>query len=607
MSSGNPTPPTPTKTPVKPAPVNNTKQMFNQEDYPTPVGVKFARKQRDYQLFPEEYFTSTDCQIYMNDVYIEDMTGLTFALFEKTEGIFGYASNTWDYFARGQRIVQGQFRIAFREAGYLWTLMDHFGQKGGQTKTHLAWLMNDAQRNIYNGYNGAPERTFGQVLETIEDVFYRNHADQNAKLPDTTGKKKETIYFKWDVKDTHMKLGESDKTARHSNVEERYGTKGAVTQLQTWLKRNKYDIKPVTLNWKQRYSGDTWYKEYGNDKLIWNGSASDKNAQPRFAPVIDQGLFSNKFIDEAMNAAAAAGIKVTRPAKTDGDWYVIMRYAPRSAYGVTKHAPIIRRSEAHSWYERELQEAIDRYPGELDNFWMGSPDGKTLRYDGRYGSGPAEAIQILMRIAGYNDGSNGYWVSSTTKKYLEMGLSINGQYDFPTKMAVYLFQANMAKKGKLKSSQVTGAVDYDTMRLMTEEREVEYTIEGASLYKPEELYESRMAMYEREVWGRAFVEDAEAVRKTESFFYRGRLDESKKDGTLYTDVLHQKGVDIYINYGPLSQYVRSKLFEISHDVSFNTTVKALRNVQIYDVQQVLDPNSGQCIEEVYSFYAKDLD
>lgn len=604
MSAGNPTP---QPKPPTAGPVNNTKQMFNQADYPTPVGVKFNKKQRDYQLFPEEYFTSTDCQIYMNDVYIEDMTGLTFALSETTEGIFGYASNTWDYFARGKRIVQGQFRIAFREAGYLWTLMDHFGQKNGQTATHLAWLMNDAQRNIYNGYNGAPDRTFGQVLETIEDVFYRNHADSNAKLPDTTGTKKETIYFKWDVKGTHMKLGESDSTPRHSNVEERYGTKGAVTQLQTWLKNNKFDIKPMKFNWKQRYSGDTWYKEYGNDKLIWNGSVSDKNAQPRFAPVLDQGLFSNKFIDEAMNAANAAGIQVTRPNKTAGDWYMIMRYAPRTAHGVQKHKPIIRRAEAHSWMERELQEAIDRYPGELDQFWMGSPDGKTLRYDGRYGSGPAEAIQILMRIAGYNDGSNGYWVSSTTKKYLEMGLSVNGQYDFPTKMAVYLFQSSMAKKGKLKASQVTGAVDYDTMMLMTEQQDVSYTIEGPSLYKPEELYESRMAMYEKEVWGRAFVENAEAVRKTESFFYRGRLNEKLNDGTKHTDVLHQKGIDIYINYGPLSQYVRSKLFEISHDVSFNTTVKALRNVQIYDVQQVLDPNTGQCIEEVYSFYAKDLD
>lgn len=582
--------------------LNQTKQHFNQKDYPTPTGVQFNKKQRDYQLFPEEYFTSTDCQVYFNDVFMDDITGLSFQLNELTDQIFGYASNTWDYHARGRRIVQGQFRVAFKEAGYIWTVLDHLGQMGGDSTTHLGWLMNDEKRNIYNGYNGAPKRTYGQVLENIEDIFYRNHADSSAKNPDTKGTKKDTVFFDWDVATTKMKVGDKDSDARHKGRKERYGSTGAITQAQTWLSKNNYGFKAMTFNWKKRYGGDTWYKEKGTGSLSnWTGNAEkDKKATLNWnkgKPHFTSTLFNNPWMN-------ARGSK--KPTATSDNWYMLARYVPESGHaGYRIHKEIHKDSAGHSWYERELQEAFHRYPGKLDNIYTGA-EGGGLDYDGRFGSGPRGAIRELMKIAEYNDGSDGLWVSQTTKDYLEMGFKINGVYDFPTKLAVWAFQDTMIKAGKLKKSSPDGYIDYDTMMLMTEEIDVEYTIEGASLYHPEELYESRMAMYEQEIWGRPFVKEAEAVRKQESFFYRSRGfkdDHSKK----YTDSLVQKGFDIYINYGPLSQYVRSKLFAVAHDVSFNTTVKAIRNVQIYDVQQVLDPNTGMCIEEVYLFYAKDLD
>ena len=592
--------------------LNTTKQTFNQADFPTPAGVQFNKKQRDYQLFPEEYFTSTDVQIYFNDVYMDEMTGLSFQLNELTDQIFGYASNTWDYHARGRRIVQGQFRIAFKEAGYLWTVLDHLGQMGADSTTHLAWLMNDEKRNIYNGYNVAPKRSFGQVLENIEDIFYRNHSDPTAKLADVSGTKKETVHFDWLKSGGKMDYKDKDGASKYANVTTHFDKKGAISQLQHWLKNigrdgQTFDIPKHPLNWQMFYKGDTWYKQTKPDSWTGYDASKDKAAAKRTVSANNvPALFNNKFITvDHLAWAKATNTAFSVPKPNSGDWYVMMRFAPESKHGHIQHHVIDERLSGHSWYERELQMAINRYPGNLNTFWMGSPD-KKIKYDGRYGSGPVGAIRLLQQIAGYNDGSNGYWVTHQTKQHLEMGLEVNGVYDFPTKMAVYLFQQAMSTKGLLPKSKVTGEVDYETMMLMTYERDVAYTVEGASLYKPEELYEGRMAMYEQEVWGRSFVDNAESVRKQESFFYRGR---GYKDdhGRKYTDPLHQKGFDIYINYGPLSQYVRSKLFAISHDVSFNTTVKAIRNVQIYDVQQVLDPNTGQCIEEVYLFYAKDLD
>lgn len=82
----------------------------------------------EYQLFPEEFFTGADVSIYFGDVFIEDVTGLEFSLTETVRPIYGYASKTFDFVARGARIVEGRFQIAFREAGYLYTVLDHIGQ-----------------------------------------------------------------------------------------------------------------------------------------------------------------------------------------------------------------------------------------------------------------------------------------------------------------------------------------------------------------------------------------------------------------------------------------------------------------------------------------------
>lgn len=533
-----------------------------------PKGVNFNKTQTEYQLFPEEYFTATDCHVYFNDVYMDELTGLSFALTEKVNPIYGYASNTWDYVSRGKRFVQGQFRIAFKEAGYMFTVLDHIGLMGSHKKTALSWLLNDADRNLNNGNNGIPNH-YGDVLERIEDMLDRYHGDPNAKEPDTTKKEKKTLTFSWTVP---MKVGETDSLDKHKGQAERYGVTTSIRQMQTWLKNNGYGWAATKFNWSKYYGGDTWYaktslsgskvKVYVEDKVL--GSAWVKN-------------------------------KIKR---NSGDWYMLLRY---TGSGVDTK---IGSQHASSIYESQLQKRLDQYPGDLKGMWMGAPDG-SVRYDGRYGRGTAEGVRLLLKLAEHNDGSNGYWVSSKTKELLEQGFVVNGKYDFATKLAVYAFQSKMIANGKLSMGAPNGIMDKATMALMTETIEVDVTVPGKSLYNPGELGESRMAYYEREVWGRPFVGLAEQVRKQESFFLRGRRREDTDE--LHTEPLYQEGFDIYINYGPLPQYVKAKLYKIADDVSFNTTVKAIRNVQFTDVQQVLDPNTGQAIEEIYTFIAKDLD
>lgn len=593
---------------------SNTNQLNNTT---VSQGVAFNRHQRDYQLFPEEYFTATDCQVYFNDVYMDDITGLSFSLSEVTEPIYGYASNTWDYFARGKRVVHGQFRIAFKEAGYLWTLMDHFGQLNGQQKTHLAYLMNNEIRNVYNGFNGAPHVTFGQVLENIEGLLDRTHLDPGLKYGDTSKKETVVVNYKWNVNPV-MKIGDSDSNERHKNQEpDLKGNTTSIKQLQQWLIDNKYGFEERKFNWTPAYGGDKWYK---GPSWTANGDKSTNRSKQVSTPVMKYDDYFNKSYTK--DKIKKNGDIIPGGGRLGTKWYMLVRYWPDNSAG-RLHQPISKGTVgglARSQYELEFQQAVDRYPGKLNGFWMGDPN-NTMRYDGRYGSGPTAGVQLLHKLAEKDDGSGGYYVSDYTKGLLEQGLTKpTGEYDFATKLAVWAFQSNMVKEGKLKQPSPNfypnGQVDVATRDLMTYTKEVDVVVEGKSLYAPGEAYESRMALYEREVWGHRFVDEAEEVRNLESFFYRGRRDENDK---LYTEPLFQKGIDIYINYGPLSHYVKAKFEQynvgeklvggtsLADDVSFNTTVKAIRNVQIHQVEQIIDPNTGHCIEEVYHFIAKDLD
>lgn len=526
-----------------------------------PKGVNFNKKQTEYQLFPEEYFTAADCYVYFNDVWLDELTGLSFSLHETVNPIFGYASNTWDYVGRGKRLVQGQFSIAFTEAGYLWTVLDHIGQKNADGKNAIGMLLNDDLQRIES-------RTHGGVLESIEELLNRVQLDTNAKAPDKIVKKKRTLHFDWPVP---MKIHDTDSMDKYKNQKERYGVKTAIRQAQTWLQKNGYGWKATKFNWKKYYAGDTWHVTLPTGK--------------KTSVKLLNGHFNNQWINNKIG-------------RNKGDWYMMLRFKPTAA------SPTIAGPTYASEYEMELQKRLDNYPGGLDGFWMGSVDGK-VRYDGRYGNKTSQGVRLLLKLAEESDGSNGYWLTTRGKELLEMGFTVNGKYDFPTKLAVYAFQNNMIKAGKL-SGQPTGIIDAKTMKLMTEEEEYEETIPGKVLADPQEAYEPRMTFYEREIWGRPYVEDAEAVRSQESFFYRSRNKGEAGEGK-FTDSLFQRGFDIYINYGPFPQYIQSKLNKISGDLSFNTTVKAIRNIQITDVQMVHDARTGEPIEEVYTFIARDLD
>lgn len=71
-------------------------------------------EQTEENLFMEEYYSSTDTKIYMNDVEQSEISYINYTLQEQLKPIYGYASRTFDDVAIGNRIVTGAFKVPIK-------------------------------------------------------------------------------------------------------------------------------------------------------------------------------------------------------------------------------------------------------------------------------------------------------------------------------------------------------------------------------------------------------------------------------------------------------------------------------------------------------------
>lgn len=84
----------------------------------------------NYQVFPQEYFSGIDCYIAFNNIPIDKISQLEFALQENIIPVYGYASYTYDAVAHGVRLVTGSFTIPFRETFYIRAALEQLQTQG---------------------------------------------------------------------------------------------------------------------------------------------------------------------------------------------------------------------------------------------------------------------------------------------------------------------------------------------------------------------------------------------------------------------------------------------------------------------------------------------
>ena len=84
---------------------------------PKDIAFNNASKNRDHNVFTEEYYGGADTFIYINGNMSEDISSVSFSVRETVKPIYGYASRRFDDIAIGTRIVQGMLRVPVKNPG----------------------------------------------------------------------------------------------------------------------------------------------------------------------------------------------------------------------------------------------------------------------------------------------------------------------------------------------------------------------------------------------------------------------------------------------------------------------------------------------------------
>ncbi len=82
-------------------------------------------------IYNIEYFSGSQVACYIGDIWVDEITSINFGVRQSKQPLYGYASTLYDGVAKGQVIVQGSFTINFKEAGYLWLVLNEYLKRSG--------------------------------------------------------------------------------------------------------------------------------------------------------------------------------------------------------------------------------------------------------------------------------------------------------------------------------------------------------------------------------------------------------------------------------------------------------------------------------------------
>lgn len=78
-----------------------------------------AIKKSQIRPWQIQYYSGVQCQIFFEDILVDEIVNIQFSTITNRSPIYGYASQLFDTVANGNLIVQGSFSVNFVEAGYL--------------------------------------------------------------------------------------------------------------------------------------------------------------------------------------------------------------------------------------------------------------------------------------------------------------------------------------------------------------------------------------------------------------------------------------------------------------------------------------------------------
>lgn len=118
-------------------------------------------------VYNTEYFSGGQVSLYIGDIWVDEITSLSYAVQQSRRPLYGYADQLFRDVAEGQVLVTGQFSLNFKEAGYLFLVLNRYREmhrSGTSVMNNSPFLATDfavkqnIERLINNEFNEDTKR-----------------------------------------------------------------------------------------------------------------------------------------------------------------------------------------------------------------------------------------------------------------------------------------------------------------------------------------------------------------------------------------------------------------------------------------------------------------
>jgi hypothetical protein len=116
------------------------------------------------ETYATAYYTGTQASIWIGDVWVDEVFGISFSASQSILPIFGYASTFFDAVAKGKVLVQGFFEINFVDEGYLYAIFNDIAYRKGTSVNGMRNPDKEVQ-DVIEAQRKAGKS--GQVNETV--------------------------------------------------------------------------------------------------------------------------------------------------------------------------------------------------------------------------------------------------------------------------------------------------------------------------------------------------------------------------------------------------------------------------------------------------------
>lgn len=192
-------------------------------------------EQRQENLFIEEYYSSTDTKIFMDDDEQFEISYINYSLQEQLKPIYGYASRTFDDIAIGSRLVNGVFKVPIKNIEGQTQVnttvkqenrenIDEYNNKQEMQSNSVEWLTGENNSPIFNlsddsffeykiklmklGYNIQPNSNMEDFKEQIKKFQKDNNEYEDGNFTESTKAKIDEAILKTNLSTVYIEEDE---------------------------------------------------------------------------------------------------------------------------------------------------------------------------------------------------------------------------------------------------------------------------------------------------------------------------------------------------------------------------------------------------------------